>query len=60
MPTMTAPTPARIKVRPAAENDGRKDFISIRDFGFWYGDKKALDGMTLDIPERQVVAFIGP
>ena len=57
---MTAPTPARIKVRPAADNDGRKDFISIRDFGFWYGEKKALDGMTLDIPERQVVAFIGP
>ncbi|MFM7398057.1 MAG: ABC transporter ATP-binding protein [Verrucomicrobiota bacterium] len=57
---MTAPTSARIKVRPAADNDGRKDFISIRDFGFWYGEKKALDGMTLDIPERQVVAFIGP
>ncbi|MFM9001949.1 MAG: phosphate ABC transporter ATP-binding protein PstB [Opitutia bacterium] len=60
MTTMTAPTPARIRVRPAAENDGRRDFISIRDFGFWYGEKKALDAMTLDIPERQVVAFIGP
>ena len=51
---------SRIKVRPATEREGRKDYISIRDFGFWYGQKKALDAISLDIPERQVVAFIGP
>jgi len=59
-PTMNPPSSSRIKVRPAAEREGRKDYISIRDFGFWYGEKKALDAISLDIPERQVVAFIGP
>jgi phosphate transport system ATP-binding protein len=58
--TMNPPSSSRIKVRPAAEREGRKDYISIRDFGFWYGQKKALDAISLDIPERQVVAFIGP
>ena len=27
----------------SAEREGRKDYISIRDYGFWYGQKKALD-----------------
>ncbi len=40
--------------------DGRPDFISIRDFSFFYGQKQALFDITLDIPERQVTAFIGP
>ena len=57
---MNTPSQARFKVRPAAEREGRKDYIRIRDFGFWYGEKKALDAISLDIPERQVVAFIGP
>ena len=57
---MNPPSSSRIKVRPAAEREGRKDYISIRDYGFWYGQKKALEGISLDIPERQVVAFIGP
>jgi phosphate transport system ATP-binding protein len=53
-------TNARIQARPAADTSGRPDFISIKNFGFWYGEKKALESMTLDIPERHVVAFIGP
>ena len=57
---MTPPSTSRIQVRPAAEREGRKDYISIRDYGFWYGQKKALEAISLDIPERQVVAFIGP
>jgi phosphate transport system ATP-binding protein len=51
---------ARIQPRPAADQSGRPDFISIKNFGFWYGEKKALKSMSLDIPERHVVAFIGP
>ncbi|MDR2982440.1 MAG: phosphate ABC transporter ATP-binding protein PstB [Puniceicoccales bacterium] len=39
---------------------GRKDYISIRNFDFWYGDSQALYSINFDIPERQVVAFIGP
>ncbi|GBL44178.1 phosphate import ATP-binding protein PstB [Verrucomicrobiota bacterium] len=60
MITMNPPTPSRIQVRPGNPNEGRQDYISIRDFGFWYGDKKALDAISVAIPERQVVAFIGP
>lgn len=34
--------------------------ISIRDFSFFYGSKQALHDVSLDIPARQVTAFIGP
>ena len=39
---------------------GRPDFISIHNFSFFYGAKQALFDISLDIPERQVTAFIGP
>jgi phosphate transport system ATP-binding protein len=38
----------------------RNDFISIHDFCFFYGSKQALFDISMDIPERQVTAFIGP
>ncbi len=31
-----------------------------RDLRLWYGDKLALTGINLDIPEHQVTALIGP
>ena len=34
--------------------------ISVRDLNFFYGKSQALHGITLDIPEREVMAFIGP
>ncbi len=34
--------------------------ISIRDADFYYGDFKALHDVSLEIPEKQVTAFIGP
>jgi phosphate transport system ATP-binding protein len=40
--------------------NARPDFISIRDFSFYYGRKQALFDISLDIPERQITAFIGP
>ena len=52
---METPTPSH---SPAPES--RADFISIRNFNFFYGQKQALFDITLDIPERQVTAFIGP
>lgn len=39
---------------------GRPDFISIQNFSFFYGAKPALFDISMDIPERQVTAFIGP
>jgi len=34
--------------------------ISVRDLNFFYGKFHALKGINLDIPEKQVTAFIGP
>ena len=47
-----------------APNTGRQplkhDYIKIVNFSFWYGTKQALFDISMDIPERQVTAFIGP
>lgn len=34
--------------------------IKTIDLSFYYGEKKALDAVSMDIPEREVTAFIGP
>lgn len=34
--------------------------IDARDVNFWYGDFQALNGITMAIEEKSVVAFIGP
>jgi phosphate transport system ATP-binding protein len=42
------------------ELDRTKNKIAVRDLSFFYGKSQALFDITLDIPERQVTAFIGP
>ena len=34
--------------------------ISVKDLNFFYGKVQALHGISLEVPERQVIAFIGP
>src|SRR5689334_10266246 len=34
--------------------------IEIRNLDFFYGDTRALKGVNLDFPDRQVTALIGP
>ena len=34
--------------------------MSARDVSVYYGDKKAIDDVSIDIPTRYVTAFIGP
>jgi len=34
--------------------------IGVRDLDFFYGKAQALYGITIDVPERVVMAFIGP
>jgi phosphate transport system ATP-binding protein len=41
----------------ATMNEAR---IAIRNLDFFYGDHRALKGITLDLPERQVTGMIGP
>jgi phosphate transport system ATP-binding protein len=38
----------------------RPDFIRIEDFSFYYGEKQAIFGIDMAIPEKQVTALIGP
>jgi phosphate transport system ATP-binding protein len=37
-----------------------KPLLEIRDLSLHYGDKKALNRITMKIPEKQITAFIGP
>lgn len=39
---------------------GMKNKIETRDVNFWYGDFHALKGISMDIEEKSVIAFIGP
>lgn len=38
----------------------RPDFIRVEDFSFFYGDKQAIFGIDMAIPEKMVTALIGP
>ncbi len=33
--------------------------LSIRDLDLFYGDAQALDGVSLEIAEREIVAIVG-
>jgi phosphate transport system ATP-binding protein len=46
----------------AGSDDARGRPIKIvnRDVNVWYGDKRALHDVSIDIPDRAVTAFIGP
>src|SRR5262245_36116174 len=39
---------------------GVRSKFAIRNLSFWYGSGQALFGISLQVPERSVVALIGP
>jgi len=48
-------------VPPAEEASAFADPVfDVRSLSLWYGDKQALDGISLQIPPRRITAFIGP
>jgi phosphate transport system ATP-binding protein len=56
---------AALQARPdppaaAAARAGRSCKVSVRGLNFYYGAKRALDGISIDIPANLVTAFIGP
>src|SRR5579875_3360174 len=55
---MAGPQPPRLPERSASETRAAK--IAIHDLHFFYGANRALKGITLDLPERQVTGMIGP
>lgn len=40
--------------------ENEKIAIQVKDWNLYYGDKQALNGITMDLPENRVTAFIGP
>ena len=36
------------------------DIITVKDLQLWYGQTKALKGVSMDIPEKSITALIGP
>jgi len=57
--TSASPTSMLVSQMPPSA-PGLADFIAVKDYNFYYGAHQALFDITLDIPERQVTAFIGP
>lgn len=53
MSTKATPEPVRVEPKPDIA-------VKIRDFNAWYGDFHVLHGIDIDIPEKNVTAFIGP
>ena len=37
-----------------------KPLLSVEDLSLWYGASRALDRITIGIPEHRITAFIGP
>src|SRR5689334_22977111 len=53
---------AMLGAAPAAAASPRRATtkIAVRALDFFYGEHRALKGITFDIPEREVTAIIGP
>jgi phosphate transport system ATP-binding protein len=47
-------------VQPRGKTAMNQAAISIRNLDFFYGDNRALKGVNLDLPQRQVTGMIGP
>jgi len=58
--TAAPPAPAAAAVDPATHPRVENPILRVEDLSLWYGEKKALKNISLDIPEKQITAFIGP
>jgi phosphate transport system ATP-binding protein len=45
---------------PALEPRIDNPILRIEDLSLWYGEKKALNEISMKIPDKQITAFIGP
>ncbi len=45
---------------PALEIEKEKICLEVKDFNLYYGEKHALKGINMKIPEKRVTAYIGP
>ena len=59
--TATAPIPAPAVAAPASAPAATgTPKITARDVNVFYGSKKAIDGVSIDVSQEDVTAFIGP
>jgi phosphate transport system ATP-binding protein len=58
--TSSERTPETASVRDKDRRAPDAKFIQILHFDFFYGQKQALFDIDMDIPEREITAFIGP
>ena len=54
--TLSAPAKADPALAPRIDDP----ILRIEDLSLWYGEKKALKNISMQIPEKQITAFIGP
>jgi phosphate transport system ATP-binding protein len=45
---------------PALDPGIENPILGIENLSLWYGEKRALHGISLQVPEKQITAFIGP
>ncbi len=45
---------------PAVNPKLESSLLSVSDLSLWYGSNQALHEISLDIPQKQITAFIGP
>ena len=61
---MTTPThtaaPNVLSSLATKPGDAQPGYLSVRNYNFWYGSHQTLFDVSLEIPEKQVTAFIGP
>jgi phosphate transport system ATP-binding protein len=60
MSTLLSALQSRPEPPATAEQTGRPFKIGVRNMDFYYGAKRALEHISIDIPANLVTAFIGP
>jgi phosphate transport system ATP-binding protein len=60
MSTLEAALQARLEPPAAASQAGQACKVAVRSLNFYYGAKRALEDISIDIPANLVTAFIGP
>ena len=60
MPVQTAAPKIEVRARRRPVQTNGKTKVAVRDLDFFYGRVQALHKISVEIPERIVMAFIGP
>src|SRR5262245_35421602 len=60
MTTLISALQSRPQPPASADQAGRSSKIGVRSMNFYYGAKRALENINIEIPANLVTAFIGP